>query len=309
MQNKLHIILFLTFALSACSKEIDLDLPGHDPKLVVDGRIETGQPPFVLLSKSQDIFAPTDLNAFLNNYITGALITVSNGTNTIVLDEICTNTLPVEWLPIIAQVFDIAPEELATLELCFYTSLNPVIFGEVGKTYALTIDFENEIYEAETTIVPTVPLDTVFWRESKPNGNKGFSWARLSDPAGVYNAYYWEVKRLGRDDLFRTTLNPAVDDTFFDGLTFEFPYENPFSFDEGEPDTTIGFYLRGDTVVVKFSSLDRPTFQFLESKHIQLNSNGSPFATPINLPSNISNGARGVWAGYSPHFDTLICID
>lgn len=309
MTKKLHSLFLLLIVTLSCIKEIDLDLPGHEARIVVDGRIETGQPPFVLLSTSQDIFASTNSNDLLSNYISGATVTVSDGANAVILDELCANDLPAEWQPIIAQLFDISPDELSMLDLCFYTTVNSIIFGEVGKTYDLTISYENEIYEAETTIVPTVSLDTVYWKESKPNGNKGFSWARLSDPAGIYNAYYWEVKRLGQDDLFRTTLNPAVDDTFFDGLTFDFPYENPFSFEEEEVDTTVGFYLRGDTVVVKFSSLDKPTFQFLEAKHIQLNTNGSPFATPINLPSNISNGARGVWASYSPHFDTLICED
>ena len=34
---------------------------------------------------------------------------------------------------------------------------------------------------------------------------------------------------------------------------------------------------------------------------------GNPFAAPINIPSNITGGALGLWAGYSPTLDTLIC--
>jgi hypothetical protein len=46
----------------------------------------------------------------------------------------------------------------------------------------------------------------------------------------------------------------------------------------------------------------------MEKKYTQLFSAGNPFATPTNIPSNIKGGAMGVWAGYSPRFDTLICV-
>jgi hypothetical protein len=38
-----------------------------------------------------------------------------------------------------------------------------------------------------------------------------------------------------------------------------------------------------------------------------LQTTGNPFASPTMIPTNIVGGAQGVWAGYSPHFDTLIC--
>ena len=44
-------------------------------------------------------------------------------------------------------------------------------------------------------------------------------------------------------------------------------------------------------------------------KRRQMSSNGSPFASPINIPTNISGGALGIWAGFSPYHDTLYCIE
>jgi hypothetical protein len=125
----------------------------------------------------------------------------------------------------------------------------------------------------------------------------------------------WEVKRINKnaagepiDANFTKTFNPVVDDKFFNGLSFEFFYENPMSFqDETVPNNLKGYYKLGDTVVVKFSKMEKPVYSFLEKKYIQISTGGSPFASPANIPSNIKGGALGLWAGYSPSFDTLIC--
>ena len=65
----------------------------------------------------------------------------------------------------------------------------------------------------------------------------------------------------------------------------------------------------GDTVVIKLSKMDRNVYEFLEKKYTQLATAGNPFATPTNIPNNISGGALGVWAGFSPSFDTLACYE
>ena len=310
------LLLFgITFCLWGCQKEIQLDLPGHEPKLVLDGRIETGTPPIILLSKSNDIYAPTSLMDFAAVFQDGAEVTVSNGSDDIVLDEICSDNIPEEFKSIFAEQVGVSDEILDQLSICFYTSLNPVIFGEVGKTYTLTIKHEGETYQGATTLLPPVPLDSLYWKEDQKVKDNGLSWVTLSDPPGQYDAYFWEVKRLNRSladslqDAFKPTFNPVFDDVFFDGLTFNFAYENPHNFKAETPSEERGFYQRGDTVVVKFSKLDADVYQFFEKKYIQLQSGGSPFANPINVPSNMSNGLRGVWAGFSPYYDTLICED
>ena len=51
----------------------------------------------------------------------------------------------------------------------------------------------------------------------------------------------------------------------------------------------------------------RAVADFFEKKYNQIYSGGNPFATPTNIPSNIDGGAYGVWVGYSPWYDTIIC--
>ena len=313
MKKTIYILSIISLLFS-CTKEVEIEIPGYKEQLVIDGSIETGQPPIVLLTKSSDIYAPTDLNAFFNSFVSGAQISVSNGTTTIDLIEICTDNLPPGSESLVSELLGIPVSELANFHICGYTSFDPSIFGEIGKTYALSVSFEDEVYTAETKIEQPNPLTNVFW---KPDGNlttHGFSWATLSDPPNQFDAYKWEVKRINLDvdgnpldANFDEPYGPVFDDEFFDGLTFDFFYDNPFGYEDGVLDEYAGLYELGDTIVIKFSKIDENVYEFLEKKYTQLATAGNPFATPTNIPNNISGDALGLWAGYSPTFDTLIC--
>jgi hypothetical protein len=312
---KITFIVGFIYALSSCTKEVQIDIPGYEEQLVVDGFIETDRPPFVLLSNSKDIYAPTDLNSYLKGFISGALVTVSDGTTTIQLTELCSDNLPPGTEGMAASFFGIPEKNLKNYHLCAYTSFNTTIWGKVGKTYTLKILYAGKEYNAETYIPQPTTLDRVFWKPEKSSQEWGYSWATLSDPANQYDAYRWEVKRINlnaegkpRDADFLKTYSPYFDDQFINGLTFDFAYENPMSYQDGEnPEAYRGYYKLGDTVVIKFSKMDKSTFSFLNKKYTQLQTGGNPFASPINLPSNISGGALGFWSGFSSSYDTLIC--
>ena len=111
MKHLLYILLFALLALS-CTKEVIIEVPGYEEALVIDGRIETGQPPIVLLSSSREVYAPTDLDAYLQSNISGATVTVSDGTNSIVLDEICSDNLPPGTEELAASMLGISIDQL-----------------------------------------------------------------------------------------------------------------------------------------------------------------------------------------------------
>lgn len=308
-------ILILILLLQSCTKEVQVDIPGYEEKLVIDGSIQTGQPPIVILSKSKDIYAPTDQAAFLAGFVSGAIVTVSDGTTTVQLDEICTDDLPPGTEAIAAQLFGISVDELANYHLCAYTTFNNAIWGQVGKSYTLSVQHEEKIYTSVTTIQNPTALDSVYWKPHDTFTEYGYSWATLSDPLGQYDAYMWEVKQINVgsdgqpvDQFYTKTFTPVFDDVFFDGLTFDFFYENPMSFQDSTiEDTYKGYYHVGDTVVIKLSKMDRFVYDYFEKKYVQLATSGNPFATPTNIPTNIVGGALGVWAGFSPSYDTLVC--
>ena len=304
--QKVAFLSLLIMGLISCSKEVKIDIPGFDEQIVIDGSIETGTPAIIFLSNSKDIYAPTDINSYLSGFISGATVIVSNGTITDTLTEICTDNLPAGFESIAAAFFGLPIEQLVNLHLCAYVSTG--IVGEVGKTYSLKVLYNDKIYTSSTKIENPTALDNLFWREQANLPGYGFSWAKITDSPIMGDAYRWEVKNLG-DLFYSKPFQPFTDDRFYNGKTFEFSVENPMSFkDQTIENQYKGYYKLGDTIVVKFSKLGKKEYQFFEKKYNQIYSGGNPFATPTNIPTNIEGGALGVWAGFSPWYDTLICV-
>ena len=304
--QKIAFLSLLIMGLNSCSKEVKIDIPGFDEQIVIDGSIETGTPAIIFLSNTRDIYAPTDINSYLSGFISGATVTVSNGSITDTLTEICTDNLPAGFESIAEEFFGLPIDQLVNLHLCAYVSTGLV--GEVGKTYTLKVIHNDKTYTSSTKIENPTALDNFFWKEQTNLPGYGFSWAKITDSPVMGDAYRWEVKNLG-DLFYSKPFQPFTDDRFYNGLTFEFSVENPMSFrDSTIEDQYRGYYKLGDTIVVKFSKLGKKEFQFFEKKYNQIYSGGNPFATPTNIPTNIEGGALGIWAGFSPWFDTLICV-
>jgi hypothetical protein len=310
--KKSILVILLLILVASCTKEVKVDIPGYAEQLVVDGRIETGSFPVVLLSKSQNVYAPTDLEAYINSFVSDAQVSVSNGTATISLSLIPVSSLPLESQKTVAEMLKLELNELQLLPIQVYSTTDPSILGEVGKTYTLQIEHNGKSYSGSTSLLAPVALNNLYWKADESNSEYGYSWANLTDPAGQFNGYKWEAKRINLtssgeylDDLYKRA--GYFKDQYFDGLTFEFAVGNPLK----RKDTTHledykRFYRIGDTVVIKLSRLDYATYDFFDKKSAQLGNGGNPFATPVNIPSNIP-GALGIWAGISPWYDTLAC--
>lgn len=313
--KKIIYLASIIFLLFSCTKEVKIDIPGYEEKIVVDGSIEVGQPPIVLLSNTKDIYSPTDLDSYLKGFISDATVTVNNGNTTVTLDKVCTDELIPGTESIAAELFGIPADKLKNYHLCAYTTFNISMFGEVGKTYTLNIDYKGKSYTSTTAILEPKSLDSIYWKPDYGLTDYGYSWAKISDDINTYGAYLWEVKRINtqsngkpKDEFFSKPFTPVFDDEFINGKTFDFFFENPMTFrDESMDEKYRGLFKKGDSLVIKFSRMEKPIYTFLEKKYVQLSTQGNPFATPVNIPSNITGGALGLWAGYSAVFDTLYC--
>ena len=314
----MRFILFFTTSicfLISCTKEIEINLPQHDTNIVVDGTIETNRHPIVLISKSADIYSSTDIDTYLSNFILDAEVKVVCNQDTTTLNLYAISDLPIDSQKKLAEMLRLKDlDELQFLPpLMVYSSSD--ISGNINQTYKLIIKYNEKYYSGETKIENPIPLDVLYWKGELENNNYGYGWALLSDPSNQFNAYKWEVKRtnlnsegISIDNIFRSAKGWFFDDKYSDGLSFEFSFKNPLK----RKDTTHlkeyrRYYRFGDTVVIKFSRMDESVYEFLEKKYTQLTTVGSPFSTPINIPSNMNGGALGIWAGYSPVYDTLYC--
>lgn len=313
--KKLVVFICLALIVASCSKEVKIDIPGYKEQLVVDGKIETGSFPLVLLSKSANIYQPTDLGSYLQTFVQDAYVTVSNGVDTVQLELFTISDLPIESQYQMAEMLGLEPDEVVLLPIKVYSTTNELMRGVVNQSYKLKIVEAGKTYEATTFLPPVTPLQSIYWKPDNVNPGYGKSRAVLADPANQVDAYKWEVKRINlnannqpKDLIFKQISNAYFSDKFFNGLTFEFETENPMR----RKDSTHlveykRFYRLGDSVVVKFSKMDYTTYNFFDKKFAQMSSASSPFSTPVNVPTNLSGGALGIWAGYSPWYDTLYC--
>ncbi len=311
---------FTTFALTllmlGCEKDITLYLPANPPLLVVEGRMELGEPPLVILTKSQGYFAPTDLRTFEKSIVTDAEVEVSDGVKTQKLSVICSSDPQLQ--PFLAQISTatgIPLEQLTQINYCIYTGITGTLLGEAGKTYTLTIKHENKTYTAQSTLPVPIPLDTIYWKENKNKTNLndpipylGFLHCRLTDPPGLGNCYRFFARRITKDRRFLTLNRSVFEDKFFDGKTFDFDVFRAQEPNSTKPDDTGRQrfnYLPTDTVIVKYCTIDRDVFEFYRSFGVEVGNNGNPFSTPAVIKTNIKGGALGVWATYGTSLDTV----
>lgn len=310
MKNSISIFISAVFCFFSCTKEVEIEIPDSSPRLVVEGHIEPGQPPVVFLSKSVGYFDPVDLNAFQNNFVTDAQVIITSGNVTDTLELICTNAIPENLKPLVATQLGIDPALLNDINVCGYITFNPLFFGQEGKTYNLRILRTGEVFESVTTIPPRLELDSTWFALYGDEKERGFIYARMTEPKGFGNAYRWFAKREGKDAGFIAPIGSAFEDKFIDGQSFEFFAARgaaPNSTAEEDINDDRGFFKTGDTVVIKFCSTDAASFQFYRTFETEVGNLGNPFASPTLVKGNISNGAYGIWGGYGVSFDTVIC--
>jgi hypothetical protein len=281
--KKCIYILFL-LALVGCTKDVDIDVASSEDKVVVEGRIETGGIPEVYLTKSVAIFEEFDFNDVTKYLIADAIVTISNGSFLDTLKpEIDFNLTP----PVV------------------YTTSTPSFIGVDGETYNLKIITDGRILTSTTTIPNQVKLDSVWIKEESGFPGKGFVWAHFLDPDTLGNSYRWEQK-LTTETKFVSPVGSTFDDKIINGEAFDFFAQKPFDPNDDSIDRTTAFYYDiTDTVIIKFSTIDKASFNFWRTLDVSKSNNGNPFAAPITPITNI-DGGLGVFTGYSVSFDTAI---
>ena len=221
--NLNHLICLLGVAILffSCEKDIDIPVPETENKIVIEGSIEQGEPPFVIVTKTIGYFEPTDVSTFQKTFIRNAAVTVSNGTNTVQLTELCTDQLPDSLLATVAVLIGVSEKDLKQFPFCLYTTLNTTVFGEIGKSYRLDVVAEGKTLNATTTIPVPIPMNSYWYKDQPGFSNYGYLWFNLSDPPGIGDAYRIFTQRKGKDERFIPTDGSVWNDQLIDGLTFD----------------------------------------------------------------------------------------
>jgi hypothetical protein len=290
---RMTFVIVIIFCFTSCEKNISVEVPHAESEIVVEGYIETGEHPSVILSNSLPFFGTISTNILdlLQYTIKGATVTINNGSVTDTLKDF--------------------------LNIGYY--LAPNMIGEAGKTYLLKISTGEKILSASTFIPPSIHLDSVWFKVDGNRDSLGYAWAHLTDPDTLGNYYRWFAKRINhytyggltgriKDTAFIAPRGSVFEDKFINGRSFDFAYNRgsfPNSEKEDDNNDEEGFFKKGDTVVVKFCTIDRAHFEFWRTEETQAGNNGNPFGSPAPVTSNIIGGL-GIWGGYNATYDTII---
>ncbi len=289
----LFLLAFTLFVIG-CEKDVKINLSTGEAQLVVNGYIETDKPPVLLLTHSIGYFEKIDLATLEKSFVHNAQITVSDGSRQVTLREYNIDTGGVHRF------------YFYTIDTSVPGSLSFV--GQVEKYYKLTITADGKTYESTTKIPNCKPIDSMVAIAPATPPEKAPT-ARLlniyySDPDTPGNCVRYFTQR--NHEPMYPGYNSVYDDQIVNGARNALlPILAGFDRNAGITDST-GYVFAGDTVLLKWSAIDRQVFNFYNTYEYSLGTIGNPFSSPINVQSNISNGALGIWAGYGSTFYTLI---
>lgn len=293
------VLFFLIWINPGCEVEFiprDINL---NPELVVEGYIEAGPealPAYVILTRSKPFFSELSLQELDNLFVRNAAVTINDGQQTTTLSELCFNDLPADLRQLAAERLGLNPDSVL-INFCVYLDLASQIKPVSGKSYRLNIIAGDERIEATTTVPEFIPLDSLWWREApgKPVDTLLQLMARVNDPVGEKNFYRYFCRI--NEGPFETPFSSVNDDILIDGKTFDFRLIRPRKEGEEFDQSTFGLFRTGDSITIKWTSIDEAHFKFWNTFEFNKGNQG-PFSSYTTIDSNIKGGL-GVWGAYA----------
>lgn len=261
----------------SCTEPMELELDSTFTRLIVEGTITTDPGIHrVQLSTTTDFYYNDTPPA-----VSGASVKISDGSKIVELTE------------------NIPGSGIYETEDGFY--------GEVGKTYTLMIELEEEIagfttYEASSPLKPTVQPDSI-QVVYQPAWGDGFWEIKLyaQDPP---TQDYYKFVTMVNDVLVTDSLQEVlvVDDRFFNGN-----YTNGIGVGFLNAQTEDNVLKPGDVVILAMANITEDFATFIATARIESGFNTPLFSgPPANVKSNVSNGAIGYFAAYQLRYASRV---
>jgi hypothetical protein len=303
----LSLVLFLICILS-CEKDITVDLPKAEKKLVVEGTIDLNEYALVILTKNASYFDVITTETVNNSIIRDdqAIVIVSNG-----------------------NIYDTL-QPTAIEKWPHYAYVGNKIKGEINEVYNLKILYDNKEYFATTIIPDTIGIDSVWFEKMNGFDGLGFLGIKWTDPTQIGNNYLVTTKNHGEQKyFFRPYFGMHImDDILFNGQAMTYTpivkgfehndyyndYYDPNIIDTPEEDSlyfvNAFFFKYGDTVSIKLSTVDANSYNFWSSWYRNYMTEGNPFTNPASIKSNIEGApANGYWIGSGSYIRTIYIAD
>ena len=299
MKRSIFYLLLLTINIFSCEEQYLPSIPETTPQYVVEGYVEAGysnQPVIVILTKSIPYLSKVSAEVLANSFVKGAKVSVNDQQNVVQLTEVCLNDLSDDQRKMALELIGLEGDSIG-YNICVYVDIFNQVKREIGRSYDLKIDVNGEILSSTTTIPSQVPLYNLIWEEppGAPNDTLAQLKVHIDDPGDEANFYRYFTSSNG--GALIAPFSSVTDDVFFNGQSFEFPLSKAESRDGDFDPDTFGLFMRGDSVTVKWCTIDKAHFDFWNTRDNAANNNG-PFSSYTRIASNIQGG-QGIWGGYA----------
>jgi hypothetical protein len=300
MKNILLIVIIL-FLLSSCERETHINIPPQAPKLVTESKQAQNALPVARVSRTRGVTDPLPQGGQTDPYI------VKNATvllyeNDILKDTLKYNNSTERYKAAIARI-------------------------QPGKTYKLVLSAPNFLAAEAISFTPVfVPINNlVFNRNARfdPDGNQqdevrisfidngsteDYYLLHIFDANGDYlycvNTNDKDVEKLVYDDPFYADDCLISNRLLLSDLNFNGTTKTLIFYTESgslDPQSTPGGTRRA---TVELLHINKDYYKYIKSLNNYENANGNPFAEPVNLYSNASNG-YGLFTTYSMAVDSI----
>ncbi|TLX76177.1 DUF4249 domain-containing protein [Labilibacter sediminis] len=279
----LFIVLALVF-LNACTEEIEMEFKSVQPQLVVDA-VFTDQvrEHYVILTRSSDFLSNEP-----NPAVSKATVQLRDAYNEIVLEEL--HDKPGVYL---------IPKSFR---------------GIYGQTYTLSIsgvdineDGVEEEYSAVNTLYPVVDIRGIALGWSLTQGQK--AWQVLlytKDPEETKDYYAFTLYLNGESISPKISETEYADDKYFNGNEVNGVWVHSVVEEDNEGNPTDHVLQLGDWVKLEMQSINQDYYEFIDAVHQETGIKVPLFSgPPANVPTNVSNGARGFFRTYSLVQDSI----
>ena len=267
MRKIFYSLIALSTLFISCEDPIDVELMDAETLLVVDA--------FLNNVDSVQVIKITNSQAFFDNtFATG----IENAEVILTRDD--------------GEVFDFIHTTDGEYEYNFGPDVN---IGEVGSSFTLNINLNDQQYAATTVLNRTAPIDSIRqeFRDDEIFAEDGIYCELISrDPQGIGDTYWIKTYKNGLFLNRATEINLAFDAGFdsggeIDGFVFITPIRELIN-ELGDDQIPVP-WIPGEEIRVEIHSLTVDNFFFMETLRDQLiNSQSGIFAEPLtNTDGNI----------------------
>ena len=244
-------------------------------EIVVEGWIESGGAPVVLLTKSFVVGRMEETDEDESVVLTWGKVTVSDGTQSVVL----TGDYDENYFP---------PYIYSTSRMR----------GVPGRTYDLTVEYSGRTLTAQTTIPMPDSLEALTVTPCEGVDSMYQITAYYDDDREAKDYYLFLTRIFNKESRYYPSFLGAIDDERLAEHNQQIVQPGMHLL-TSEKNKYRPYYHERDSVQIKFAKIDETTYRIHKAYDEMVTLTSNPvFSSDVSMPTNI-RGGLGFWCGYA----------